>query len=377
MQSSRHAWSRRARAHFGVAACVIAFSSTVTAPGRAQGPEAPSSAPDEPAAPDERPSADALGERVILLLRTPGDDETIARLRLELHESGWRILEVRADERSLAEPLGTTAERERVTAAVRVDAARGVVDLWVRRSDGPIEEAITAPGERSSGHVLALRAAEVLRARGLLMPPVEHVEVTKPPPPPPPVEQPATAPAPTPATPAHDRARFSLEAGPGLVLSPGGLGPLAVVDVGMRLEFGSVWSLSVLGLIPFTHQTVEAPEGEASIATSVIGGLLELEWARLGFGGFRSGVGLGGTVTQMSGTGGPGFQGTEDTVTALSPLARTSFHANLSSWLRLRTAVAAGAALPPVRIAFGSREVAHWGRPFVVASVALEASPLP
>jgi len=329
-------------------------------------------------APAEQLKTDALGEHVILLVRTAGDDETMARLRFELHASGWRVLEIRHDERFEAEPLGVTAERERVTAAVRVDAARGVVDLWVMKPEGAVEEAITAPGERLSGQVLALRAAEALRARGLLVPPVERGPETKPPPPPVPAPQPAPTPAPAAKQkPAHHaQPRFSLEAGPGLVLSPGDLGPLGVVELGMRLEFASVWSVSLDGLIPITRQTVRAPEGEASIATYVVGGLLELEWARLSFGGFRSGVGLGGTVTQMSGAAGPGFASAEDTVTALAPLARTSFHANLASWLRLRTAVAAGVALPPVRVVFGSREVARWGSPFVLASVALEASPL-
>ena len=60
-----------------------------------------------------------------------------------------------------------------------------------------------------------------------------------------------------------------------------------------------------------------------------------------------------------------------------TPLARTSLHAGLSPWLRLRAGVAGGVTLPAVRVAFGPREVASWGRPFVVASLALELTPLP
>jgi hypothetical protein len=77
----------------------------------------------------------------------------------------------------------------------------------------------------------------------------------------------------------------------------------------------------------------------------------------------------------MSGRGASGFEGEDDTVTVMTPLARTSFHLDLVAWLRLRAAIAAGTTFPAVRVAFGARDVANWGRPFVIGSLALEVSP--
>jgi hypothetical protein len=171
--------------------------------------------------------------------------------------------------------------------------------------------------------------------------------------------------------------RLSLELGPGVALSPGGLAPLAVADAGVRLELARTWSVSLVGVIPLTRQRVGGAEGEADIATFVAGALVELEWATLPAGGFRSGVGAGGSVTSMSGRASSGFESAEETVTVFTPLARTSFHASLAPWLRLRAGVAGGITMPAVRVAFGAREVARWGSPFVVASLALEASPVP
>jgi hypothetical protein len=367
-----HAWPRR----LSVAVRVGAFGALVTATGNGSEPReellpiegapvaATTSAGEQPA------------RRVILLVRTLGDDETISRLRPELSDGGWHILELRPDYRLETEALGITAEREGVAAAVRVDVAHSSVELWVHRTEGSIVETFSASGERSSGRVLAVRVAEALRARGLLLPP---------PRPEPHIDEPVpdTAPQYTqvpldeqPATDVMDAhaPRFSVELGTGLALSPGGLAPLAVVDLGLRLELARVWSLSAIGVLPVSRQVVRGTEGEAVVASYVVGGLLELEWATFSFGGLRSGLGFGSTITAMSGRGSAGFQGVDDTVSVLSPLGRSSFHANLGSWLRLRSAVAIGAALPPVRIDFDSRKAASWGNPFVIASVALEAS---
>jgi hypothetical protein len=172
-------------------------------------------------------------------------------------------------------------------------------------------------------------------------------------------------------------ARLSLELGPGVSLSPGGLAPLAVVDAGVRFELARLWSLSIVGVIPLMRQRVGGSEGEAAVSTFVAGAVGEYEWARFSFGGLRSGVGAGATVSSMSGRASSGFESADETVVVFTPLARTSFHASVTPWLRLRPGVAAGMTVPAVRVAFGSREVASWGRPFVVASVVLEAIPLP
>jgi hypothetical protein len=369
MRSSRHVWSPRR----SVAAFVWALASTFAVTAHAEAPDA-KRAPVTPTTPDsetERP-------RAILLLRTPGDDDTMSRLRFELKDGGWRILELRHDERFESEPLGTAAEREGATAAVRVDRPRGSAELWVRAPQGPVGETFSAAGERAVGQVLALRVAEALRARGLLLPPAAPRAVEAPAEPARPIANERAAPAPvvTPPSMRGPGPRLSLELGPGVSWSPGGLAPLAVADAGVRLELARVWSLSVVGVIPLVRQRIGGAEGEAEISTFVVGGLGELEWARFSFGGLRSGVGAGAAVSTMSGRASSGFESAAETVLVFTPLARTSFHAGVTPWLRLRAGVAVGATLPTVRVAFGSREVARWGGPFVISSVAVEVSPL-
>jgi hypothetical protein len=375
MLSLPHAWSLRP-SHFTVCALVATRAVSVAAA------EADETVATPPAVAPTTSAADAestANSRVILLIRTRGDDETITRLRFELQEGGFRILEVRADARSKAEPLALTAERERVDGAIRVDAPLGRVELWMRQSGEAFEETFTSDSGATSGLVLAVRVAEALRARGLLLPPVSEPPVVEPARAEPPSPNIRAEPRPSPAerAPSPDApTRFWLELGPGLVMSPGGIGPLAVIELGLRLEFVQRFSICLDGTIPFSRQTVEASEGEASVASSIAGGLVELEWARFSAGGLRSGLGAGASVTTMSGRAASGFVGADDTVVAFTPLARTSFHVNVGDRLRLRAGVLAGFTFPEVRVAFGEREVARFGRPFALASLSLEANPL-
>jgi hypothetical protein len=391
MQSLPHAWSSplvSVAARFGI---LLALGANSARAGE----------PSEDPAVDQPSLAVSSERRIILLVRTPGDEDSISRLRPELRDGGWHLLEIRPDPRLEMESLALTAERERVAAAVRVDAAHAAVELWVHRAQGSISETFTATGERSSGRVLAVRVAEALRARGLLLPPKANPSEA---------EAEPTAGSGTPARPAAPRAaaelrpvtpsdaaepadeqpsqptdevgaaggaerratRLSVDVGAGLALSPGGLGPLAVLDLGLRLEIARVWSLAGLGLIPLSRQSVRGAEGEAFVSTYLVGGLLELEWARLGFGGFRSGLGAAATLAWMSGRPASGFRRNDELVSVLTPLARTSFHADLARWLRLKSALALGLTLPSVRVALDSREAASWGQPLVVASLAVE-----
>jgi hypothetical protein len=350
--------------------------------GKGNEPAVPTALPD-PSTAFPAPSENGRSEqRVILLLRTPGDEDTISRLRPELEDGGWQILEIHPSDPITMEPVAVAASRERVAAAVRVDFTHGSVELWVRRAEGSITETFTASGERSRGRVLAVRVAEALRARGLLLPPkpegaeedVEHRAQPR-------VEpkfqrsaRPERVESLAPDATARHPPRFSVELGAGLAMSPGGLSPLVAIDLGLRLALARIWSITAVGMIPVSRQSVRGAEGEALVSSYVVGGLVELEWARLSFGGFRSGLGAGSVITPMAGRGAPGFRGIDDTVIAFAPLARTSFHVNLGTWLRLRTALVAGATFPAVRVAFDSREAASWGRPFGMAGIALEAS---
>jgi hypothetical protein len=352
--------------------------------GFAESPSASESSPQAPATPPADYELDptrAFGDRVILLVRTPGDDGVMTRLRADLLGSAWRIVEIRLDERFEPGPLGISAERERASAAVRIDTRRGTIELWVQRPEGPVEETIATPTDQRSEQVLALRVAEALRARGILLSgPTRRGRE----------QAPRPIAAPTAAAPgkneskssasAHDRsdrAWLWFELGAGLALSPGGLEPLPLAEAGARLEFAERWSFSLNALVPVSHQTVTAAEGEAEVSTWLAGGALDFEWSRLPFGGLRSGIGAALAVTRMSGKASPDFASSEDVVTTFVPLARSSFYVDLGRRFRLRSGLAVGTTLPEVRVAFGSRDVASWGKPFLVMSLVLEMTPLP
>jgi len=265
MPSLRHASSLL----LSVAAGVCAVLSTATRVGRAESPSAPEPAPPslgQPLSQSELDPTRAFVERVILLVRTPGDDGVVTRLRPELGESGWRVLEIRPDARSET-TLEESAERERASAAVRVDLRRGVIELWVQRPEGPVTETITASPDQQSDQVMALRVAEALRARGLLLSrPGPDDDRTAPP-----AHSPQPAPPDgsrdsAPRREPHEPAPLWLELGPGLSLSPGGLAPLPVVELGLRVEIAEIWSLCLDGLVSSTMLVTK--NGRPQLATS-------------------------------------------------------------------------------------------------------------
>lgn len=375
MPSLRHA--SLLRGSVALAGCLHVSVAGYALAEPATGPDA-GVPPAAPLSPNELDPTKAFADRVILLVRMPGDDGIVQRLRADLRDSQWRIVEIRPDERYEQPPLGASAERERASAAMRIDARRGVIELWVLRPDGPVEETIGSSDGQHDEQVLALRGAEALRARGLL---VSRAEL--------PGEVAASVPGTTERAPVadspelppapserDDATRLWLAIGPGFLASPGGLGPLPVADVGLRLDFARRWSLHASGVLPLSEQAIEAAEGEAEVATSFVTGALDLEWLRLPFGGIRTGVGGGAAFTAMSGVSdSSGFDAVSDMVTTVALLADSSFHADLTDWLRLRASVALGATLPEVSVRFGSREVASFGHPFFVASAVLEAAP--
>jgi hypothetical protein len=329
-------------------------------------------------------------QRVILIVRTPGDDGVMTRLRAELMSSDWRVLEIRLDERQAPLPLATIAEQQRAGAAVRVDVRNGAVELWIAQPGGAIQESLAAPDARAHDQVLALRTAEALRARGLLLEPLARPEPEAEPESrggASPVERVAQrAPVATPAAiedrgvaraaPSRlDRSRLWLGLGPGIALSPGGLDSGIVGWPGVRLELGR-WSFSAFGVLPVTRAEVSGSEGRARVATWLVGTATEIEWARSLVVGVRSGLGLGASATTMSGEPAAGYRGVDDSVFAVAGFLRSSITLVLGPSFRVGPLGLVGATVPSARVAFGGREAARWGQPFVVLGLMVEAAPL-
>lgn len=342
---------------------------------------APGPASGESVATDPSPE-EGRTERTLLLLRTVGDEGIITRLRAELADAEWQVLELRLNEQQPQPSLATIAVQQRASAAIRVNVPSRALELWISSPNRTIQELLTASDVRDHEQVLALRAAETLRARGL---PSGRRVATDPAPLRPPSAEPRAASAPLPAT-FDDAAARSARShiawkrlwtgiGPGVALSPGGLGPVVVALPSICLSLQR-WSFSAFGVLPLAAVELAGSEGRARISTWMLGAGADLEWLPVDYLSFRSGIGLGGSLTTMRGTPGSGYQGVDDSVYAAASFLHSSASIHLGQSWRFGSSLLVGLTAPTVRVAFGPREAAHWGAPFVAISLTLDTAAL-
>jgi hypothetical protein len=333
---------------------------------------------------DEPPLADAPAQaspragRVLLLVRTPGDERVMELVLAELEPHDWRVVELRPDARDAPAPLGEIAARQAATAVLRFSRELGAIELWVAGAAGASEETIATPGEVTSDQVLALRATEALRARGLdfgLRPRVEEpARAEKSAPPPEPLPRPAPVPPDEPSEPAAPPARgLSLELGPGVSASPGGMGALLLFGAAARADLSEELALSAAAWLPLTSARVRGAEGSADWASSFFGGSLDVSLASAGPLAVRAAGGALVTVTRMTGAPATGFDGRSDSVVTAVPFLRTTLRAALGDRFGVWLAGYAGLSFPEVRMSFGEREAARFGRPLLLASIGVDA----
>lgn len=108
----------------------------------------------------------------VLVVRVPGDDSIVLRLRAELNSYRFRVVELPPGKRT--EALSQLAEEREAQAALRAKPDAMAVEVWVRANNTGArtnEELVTAgPGRDPT--VLAVRVTEAMRARGLVLPPL-------------------------------------------------------------------------------------------------------------------------------------------------------------------------------------------------------------
>jgi hypothetical protein len=319
-------------------------------------------------------------ERVILLVRTPGDERVIQLLRAEVEQGDWRIVELRPDARYEPLPLSEVAAQQGATAVVRLAKNRREIELWVLGPSGPSEELISTPGEAASDAVLALRATEALRARGLDFTRLDRSESNVAPSPKPAPIAPPRAEIARPAPPrplrAAERTPRSLwvELGGGAALSPGGVGTLYMLGPAARADLSRTVGLSAGAWLPLSAPRVRGGEGSASFETLLVGGALEFTFARLDPFAFRVATGAFISTTRMTGTADSGFLGRTESVVSTVPFVRGVVHAAVGERFGVFGGACAGYSLPEVRMSFGDREAARFGRPVLLASVGIAAS---
>lgn len=325
------------------------------------------------------------GSSTVLIVRVQGDDSVIARLHAELAFSAWQIVEITANADD--SELPALAAQHDAAAAVRCDVARGL-ELWVASSTssspGTLDRIDVAGANRDPG-VPVWRVMEALRARGL--------QFSDPGPSPQPPLQPLAserraaeerqlaAARNKAAQAAPERARregastlprqLALELGPAYIWSPGGLG--GSVNGWANARFGSGrWSLSALVLAPLATSRLARVEGEARISTVIVAAAADVTWLELRALRFSSGVGLGPSVTTMTGAGRAGYVAATERQWVPTAFLRSGVRMELGNSLALGGSALLGATMHPISVDFAERRVAIWGRPWLACVLSLE-----
>lgn len=336
--------------------------------------------------------------RSILLVRTRGDDAVMQRVRAELLAHGWRIIELQLDRSTMGQgELGRLAAEQVATAAVRIDAAMGQIDIHIARSWGNIDETLQSEGEAIDDQVLAFRTTEALRAHGLVESSTAEpssndavqpiADIPKPP------GDGGTSPAtksavgstramdieaaqsrraPIRVTRAVATQQLWLELAPAFAASPGGLGANVMGWAGVRYAFLPSVSAMAFGAMPMhSHEVVES-EGRATVSTYLLGGSFELEWVRRAYGSAAAGIGATLLLTDMLGAPQAGYRGTSDRVTSAGPHVYARLDLALAPRWRIFATPLVGMSIPEVRVAFEQRVVRSWGQPWALLALGVE-----
>jgi hypothetical protein len=258
------------------------------------------------------------------------------------------------------------AQQEGATAGLSLIEAGSGVEIWVvdRVTAKTVfrEVILGLYDPREAPEVIAIRVVETLRAT--LME-VEHPRATT-------IE---ATPAPEIDVLASNRPnRFALGVGGGAGFSPGGLGPTGHLGLALMWAATSRLHFAVDGLLTPERARLRGPEGEASVG-------LYLAGASLGFWltdpgapvRLRSGAGAWVSVMTLSGEAMAPYVNTRAQIVTVVPHLDLGLRVSLTRRLGLGLGLFGGASAPATSIHFAGREVASWGRPFVLGNLALEA----
>ena len=333
-------------------------------------------------------AAHSVEAPAIVLSVSESDQKLEVRLRAELEGLGFRVVTLHDETPSARKPLEDSARRAGAMAAVRIAPSEAGVEVWiVDRVTGKTVLREVVLEDRSAPHAdatVALHTVELLRASllELSLPdaPKGEVEAPKaaksllPHESSKPREAPPQAPPKsTPAIEARAPKRGFLGLGPALAVSPGGFG----ISVHALARGGYVFSgaTAVCGwaLLPTFTTRIESVEGSASTSLGFIGAGLEQHPKISERLELTAGAGVGAAWLHAVGAANQPYNGEVASVFAALPFINLGLGIALSSALELRLDGLGGFALPEPVLTFAGREVASWGRPLAVASVALEA----
>lgn len=313
---------------------------------------------------------------LIAVVAAPGDRFGL-RVQAELEALGFQtvLLDPAAEPASRAS-LEAAARKVGAIAAIRaIPSARGV-EVWIAdRVTGKtvLREIAGVEGSIDGDATLALSAVDLLRASLL--------EIALPPPAPratgevpaaPDLRKKMALPAPG-ALAERPTPTLHLSLAPGVLLSPGGFGAAASLDMGLAWMPSAHVGVSGFTAIPLTGPRVAGAAGSADLWVWLAGGGVrfvftsrESRWAP------SADVGVMAVSFRSTATPGEGFVAKAASAAAAAPFARAGIAFAVTPMLRLRADVLAGVIVQGVSVQLAKHEVATWGRPLVLPSVGLD-----
>jgi hypothetical protein len=295
------------------------------------------------------------------------------RLVAELTAIGFRTVILAPGEATASRAsLELAARRAGAIAAIRAVPSERGVEVWIadRVTGKTVLREMESEGGRDRDGALALRVVELLRASVLeiTLPAAPRGEV----PPPPAIREKLAIPPPTSAPPPKVPA-LRLSLAPAALLSPGGVGAGASLDIGLAWMPSEHFGLSAFAAIPLTAARFEGAVGGVDLRVFVAGGGVRFlftsgasRWAP------TLDLGLAGLSIKSAGARADGSRSATDSAAAPTPFARLGLAFAITSVLRARADVLTGAIVQGVSVHFAGEEVARWGRPFAMLGAGID-----
>lgn len=341
----------------------------------------------------------AAGDLHVLLIGPSATHPTVVRVRQELTLLGLDV-EVMTGGAKL--DLATAAREHDASAAARVEDTPPEIVLWVdaAHSAGTAQESRVSESlaGRAEPGLLALRAVELLRGRLLPVaatPAITGTATVSPDPAPAPTSAPTSASAAATAAPAPSgtgtappegsgaphaalprASRGSLHIGPAVAVSPGGAPALPALRLGGAWRFLARLELDALALIPLAAATVTAPEGQIDLRVLAAGTGVNVHFTRPESAlALHAGGGIGIATFFFEGRATAPWISASGTHAAAMPFIEAGAGYRFTPVIGLRADVLAALARPEPVLVIAGREVASFGSPLVLASIALEIHP--
>lgn len=323
---------------------------------------------DEPPPPTSPPAP-------IIVVLSAADDRFGLRLQAELVALGFDAVLAPPDTASATGPASVgsveqVARSRRAIAAIRAVSSEHGVEVWIadRVTGKTVVRDVTSPSDASDRDAaLALAAVDLLRASLL------EVALPKAPlgdvPAPPELSQRLSLPAPGSLEPrSPPTLRVSLA--PGVLWSPGGMGPAGSLDVGLAwIPTAHVGAAAFVSL-PLSRPSVSGRGGAADLSV-LLGGVgmrfvltpPESRWSP------SADAGVMVTSMESRGAASPGYLAKQVSATLAAPYLRAGLALAVTPMLRVRADVLFGFVVPGVSVQLAKREVAAFGLPILLSTL--------